>query len=237
MLNIVCWKWRPLDGKLHHRKEIFFTAEHVNILQSMLKRNIKRDFQLFCITDDPEGIDPSVKTIPLWDDNRSLGGCFVRLKMFSSKMEDLIGKDFFSIDLDTVIVSDITQLLEDTRRNHDFKMWGDTHPRTPYNGSFIYMKAGKRSKVWQTFNPLTSPSARLKHGYVGTDQAWIGVCLGEREAKWGTRDGIYSYRVHFKQQGRFNLNGDEKIIFFHGSSDPSKKDTQAQAGWIKQHWR
>lgn len=237
MLNIVTFKWHPHDGKLHKRKQIFFGPEHVNRLQSMLARNIQRPFQLHCVTDDPKGISPEVKVIPLWNDHRAMGGCFTRLKLFSEGMRDLIGKDFFSIDLDTVIVKDITDLLEETRQNHDFRIWSDTHPKTPYNGSFFYMKAGSRSKVWTTFDPRRSPEMRLAKGYVGTDQAWIGVCLGENEAKWDRKDGIYSYRVHFKQEGRFNLNGDERIIFFHGSSDPSKPDTQKQASWIQQHWR
>lgn len=237
MLNIVTFKWKPLDGQLHHRKQIFFGPDHVNRLQSMLERNIQRPFQLHCITDDAQGISDKVRCLPLWDDYRAMGGCYTRLKLFSEKMKDIIGKDFFSIDLDTIIVKDITELLEETRKHHEFKIWSDTHPRTPYNGSFFYMKAGKRKQVWETFDPRLSPDMRLRHGYVGTDQAWIGVCLGEKEAKWDRKDGIYSYRVHFKQENRYDLNGDERIIFFHGSSDPSKKDTQRQAPWIEQHWR
>lgn len=236
MINIVCWKWDSFNGQLHPRKNIRFTHEHVNRLYNMLCRHISVPFKLHCITDNPNGINPDINLIPLWADHRELGGCFVRLKCFSPMMKGLIGEDFFSIDIDTVVVSDITDLLLETQANYDFKMWGDTHHRTPYNGSFIYMKSGARKQVWETFDPHTSPDQRVKYGYVGTDQAWIAVCLGENEAKWGLEDGIYSYRVHMKQEGRFDLNGHEKIVFFHGSEDPSKRSTQIKSPWVGEHW-
>lgn len=236
MINIVCWLWKPFNGAIHHRKNIFFTGEHVNRLNDMLKRNISLPYKLHCITDNPDDIHSDVNLIPLWSDNRDLGGCFVRLKSFSPMMETLIGEDFFSIDIDTVIVKDITNLLELTRKTCEFKIWSDTHYKTPYNGSFFYMKSGARKQVWEKFNPLTSPEERLKHGYVGTDQAWIACCLGENEATWDRTDGVYSYRVHMKQEGRFDLNGNEKIIFFHGSEDPSKRSTQSKSPWIADYW-
>ena len=238
MLKIVCWKWKPFDGKLHPKKRIMFTAEHVNVMYSMLFRNLSVPFQLYCITDDPEGINPLVKIIPLWNDLRPMGGCYTRLKAFSKEMKKLIGKDFFSIDLDTVILQDITNLLESTRTNHDFKIWGDTNPTTPYNGSFFYMKSGCRADVWELFNPASSPAFAKAKGYVGTDQAWIGACLGRYESRWDKQDGIYSYRCHFQEEGgRTELRGDEKIVFFHGSHDPSKPETQAIVPWVKEHWR
>lgn len=231
--NLVCWKW---NAGIHPKKKIRFTAEHVNRLYSMLKRNIQHPFKLHCITDDSHGIREEVNIIPLWDDYAQMGGCYRRLRLFAKEMETLIGPDFFSIDLDVVIIRDITQLLSNARQ-FEFKMWADTNPTTPYNGSFIYMKAGKRSQVWQEFDPVESPKkAKLKR-YVGTDQAWIGACLGPNEAKWGTRDGIFSYRVHFLEGRRPHLKGDEKIVFFHGASDPSKEDTQKLSPWIKDYWQ
>ena len=227
---------------LHPRKAIRFGADHVNRLHSMIARNIKVPFQLHCITDDGAGIRPEVNIIPLWHDLKQLGGCYTRLKVFSPDMADLIGQDFFSIDLDVVVTGDLTPLVVHTRENYDFKIWGDTNPTTPYNGSFFYMKAGARKQVWHDFDPLISPQAGAKLRYVGTDQAWIGACLGPHEPKWTTADGVFSFRVHFGAPGprhktkRDRLLGDERLIFFHGSNDPSKHKTLALAPWIKQFW-
>lgn len=236
MINIVCWKWEPKDG-IHPRKGIKFTAKHVNVLQSMLERHLSSPFKLHCFTDKPADISEKVNVIPLWDTHRNMGGCYTRLRSFSLEMKDLIGPDFFSIDLDTIILQDITDLFEGTRLNHDFKIWGDTNPTTPYNGSFYYMKSGCKRQVWETFDPATAARKTRIRGYVGTDQAWIGFCLGEKESKWGLDDGIYSYRCHFQQLKRTALSGQEKIIFFHGSHDPSKPTTQAIVPWVKEHWR
>lgn len=236
LINIICWKWAPLDG-LHPRKNILFTQEHVNRLYAMLSRNIKDPFILHCLTDNAEGIRPEVNCIPLWDDYRMMGGCYIRLRSFSREMYDLIGSDFFSIDLDVIILRDITRLLQSCRQQFEFKIWGDTNPTTPYNGSFYYMKAGARRQVWENFDPAVSPIKAKKLNYVGSDQAWIGACLGRNEAVWNINDGIYSYRVHFKEGLKKHLTGRERIIFFHGSNDPSKPKTQAAAPWILSYWQ
>jgi hypothetical protein len=238
MINIVTWKWEPTakDG-LHPKKRIRFTAEHVNIMHSMLTRNLRKPFRMHCITDNAEGIIPKVNCVPLWDDHRDLGGCYVRLKSFSNWFSSIVGPDFFSIDLDTVILQDITRLLERTRDRHEFRIWADTNPTTPYNGSFYYLRTGMRAKVWDTFDPVDSPKRARMLGYVGTDQAHISAALGRNEAKWTRNDGVYSYRCHFQERKRTELNGDEQIVFFHGSHDPSKSETQAIVPWVKDHWR
>lgn len=234
MIRFVCWKW---DAGIHKLKRIKFGPQHVNVLYNMLKRNLQEEFELICITDDPRGLYPQIKTIKIWKNYEELGKCFRRLKVFSEHMREIIGEDFFSIDLDVVITGDITSLINDTRRDCDFRIWSDTHPRTPYNGSMFYMKAGARKQVWETFNPSRMGEGREKFGYVGSDQAFIGVCLGENESTWTRKDGVYSYRVHHKEPRHFELYDNEKIVFFHGSSDPSKPETQRQASWIGRHWK
>lgn len=238
MITFVTFKWEPFDGKLHPKKGIQFTAQHVNVLYSMLARNIKaQEWRLICVTDNSSGIRSEVEILPLWTDYRAMGGCYTRLKLFSAEMKDLIGPDFFAIDLDTVVVSDITHLLEDSRNNYEFRIWGDTNPLTPYNGSFFYLKSGTRRRVWEEFHPIQTPRLASHRRYCGTDQACIGYILGENEARYNCSDGIFSYRVHFQQQKRFDLQGPEKIIFFHGSHDPSKEETQTLSPWVKEHWR
>lgn len=233
MLQVVCWKW---DDGLHPKKQLKFTHEHVNRLKNMVKRNLKIPHQFVCITDDPAGIDPDIKVIPLWDDYRELGGCYVRLKAFSDEMKNVIGEYFLSLDLDCVITGDITQLVMPLLTGDvDFKIWGDTHPRTPYNGSMWMMKAGARKEVWNQFTPSCVNLGRSK-GYVGTDQAWIGYCLGENEARWHIGDGVYSHRIHFKKQRVVDKPDDCKIVFFHGAGDPSQMGIRRMYPWVAEHW-
>ncbi|MEN6621486.1 MAG: hypothetical protein ABFD50_08065 [Smithella sp.] len=232
MIRIVTWLWGNKDP--HPKKKIHFTHEHVNRLASMVSRNISIPYEMVCITDNPEGIDNSIRCVELWDDLRDMGGCYTRLKAFSKEMKYIIGPRFMWLDLDTVIVDDITPLIDN---KNDFMMWGDTAPRTPYNGSMVLMDAGARSEVWTSFDRRNSPIQGKRLGHVGTDQAWIGACLGPNEKRWTKEDGVYSFRVHFKRHNRIDLYKGARIVFFHGSSDPSQPEIQNAYPWVKHHWR
>ncbi len=230
-IKVVCWKW---DNGFHDKKKLKFGPDHVNRLKNMVARHLHMDHEFVCITDDPAGLDHEIRVIPLWNDYRDMGGCYVRLKAFSQEMQELIGERFIWLDLDAVIVGDITPIV---RQNPKFMMWGDTHPRTPYNGSMVMMDAGSRSQVWTLFerNPAVAIMKGRNLGYVGTDQAWIGACLGRGEARWTIADGVYSYRCHVKKLG--HLPNNARIVFFHGCADPSQPQIQKIHPWIEEHWR
>lgn len=191
-VDIVCWKW---NAGLHPKKKMIFGADHVNILGSMLARHVHLPYRFTCITDDPAGIDPSIRVLPLWDDFRWKGGCFCRLKAFSSEMKRVIGPRICSIDLDTVIVDDITPIL---RRPEEFVVWGDPARATPYCGSFWIMTAGCREEVWTGFEHMKYlPNAHGKYKR-GTDQARISDALYPRERVLGKEEGIYNFERDLK---------------------------------------
>lgn len=231
MIRVVCWKWD--NGAIHAKKGLRFGAEHVNRLRNMVARNLRMEHEFVCITDDSKGIAKDIRIIPLWDDLRSLGGCYVRLKAFSEEMKDVIGPRFVWLDLDTVVMRDITSLFD---REDDFMAWGDTTPSTPYNGSMMMMTAGARRQVWDTWNE-ESVARSKKMGFVGTDQAWISACLGPGEKRWSTADGVYSFRCHIKQKQLLQPPNNARIIFFHGSADPSQELIQDRHPWVRKHWR
>lgn len=232
--KIVTWKWNT--GKPHPKKKGEFTAEHVNKLYKMIDRHISIDYEPVCITDDPTGIDKRVRIVPLWDDYRHLGGCYTRLKAFSQEMEHVIGGRFLWLDLDAIICGDLAPYIKDPA---DIKFWGDTHPRTPYNGSIVLMTAGCREDVWTRFQEDTDKKIRQTRSmaYIGTDQAIIGLILGRNERKWSVRDGIYSFRIHFEKCKRTELPDNARIVMFHGRHDPSDVELYTRYPWIKEHWR
>lgn len=234
-LRIVCFKWR---SRRPYRST--FTSEHVNVLRRMVRRNLSLDHEFCCVTDDPHGLDRGVRRIPLWRHYEDLASplgnagpsCYRRLWMFSSEAEEIFGPRFACLDLDTVVVGDLTPLLS---RTEDFVIWGDTHPRTFYNGSFWLLRAGTRSRVWDEFDPVRSPTLARAAGHLGSDQAWISYCLGSREATWGRRDGVYSYRVHVEPSGN-RLPDNARVVFFHGKVDPWSSEAQS-VEWIRHCWR
>jgi len=188
MLHVCAWKW---DNGIPNKKGIRFSAQHVNTLGSMLKRHLHTDYEFCCITDDPEGIDKDIRIIPIWNDYLDKGGCWTRLKMFDASMKDIIGERFVSIDLDCVIVDDITPILTCI---DDFRIWGEHWRKSPYCGSLWIMDAGCRSEVWTEFDMSDYPVGSNGRWKKGTDQARINDCLYPDEMMWSNKDGIYNFR-------------------------------------------
>jgi hypothetical protein len=186
-LKIVTWKW---DAGLHPKKGIRYTAEHVNALYWMLSRHLHIPFQLVCITDDSGGINEEIECLPLWKEWAELPGCFRRLKIFSKEMADIIGPRFVCIDLDVVIVDDVTDIFT---RTEDFIIWGEYHRKTPYCGSFFIMDAGCRESVYRSFDfKKYPPNLKGKYPY-GTDQDHISHRLYPYEVMLTEKDGIYAF--------------------------------------------
>lgn len=235
MLSVVCWKWQPPAG---YRSS--FGPEAVNVLRRMVARHYAKPHRFICVTDDARGIDPEVGIVPLWSDHAAIPSphgrgnpsCYRRLKMFSAEARELFGERFVSMDLDCVVTGDLAPIFD---RDEDFMIWGDTSPRTPYNGSLILMTAGARRQVWDAFCPKTSPSAGLKLGYFGSDQAWIAAALGPDEAKFSHRHGVWSYRNQIAPQ-RGVLPADARLVMFHGRHDPWGEEPQ-RLGWVRANWR
>ena len=135
--------------------------------------------------------------------------------MFHPEIGQYLGERFVSVDLDSVIVGDLTPLWS---RSEDIVLWGDTNPTTFYNGSMILMSAGSRTQVWSEFDPLNSPRKTREAGFRGSDQGWLSYCLGPKEAKWSKADGVYSYRNEVSKLGYLPENA--RIVLFHGAVDP-----------------
>jgi hypothetical protein len=234
MISFVCWRWRPPAG---YRST--FGPETVNTLRKMVARHYAGPHRFICVTDDPRGIDPAVEVVPLWEDFGSLPSphgrgnpsCYRRLKMFSAEAEQLFGPRFCSLDLDCVITGPLDPIVD---RSEDIVLWGDTNPTTPYNGSMILLRAGSRTKVWDDFDPVTSPKKATALGYFGSDQAWLGAALGPNEPKWSKVDGVYSYRCDLRGKG---LPSDARIVMFHGQWDPWSREIQQRHAWVREHYR
>lgn len=233
MLTVCTFRWKPPAG---YRSS--FGPDAVLRLRDMVARHYPHPHRFVCITDDQRSLK-QVETLPLWDDlagvpsphGRGNPSCYRRLKLFDPAIETLLGPRFVSLDLDTVIVGDLSPIFH---RTEDFIIWGETDPRSFYNGSMLMMTAGARPQVWTDFNPRKSPMLTKRAGKFGSDQGWISYCLGPGEARWGRQDGVYSYRVHISPQGNV-LPADARIVMFHGRVDPWSFRGQ-QIDWVRTHW-
>ncbi len=218
-LTVVCWRWKPQAG---YRST--FGPETVNVLRSMVARHYRKPHVFKCVTDDPFGIDSDIEIIPDWKDFDNLSSphgvknpsCYRRLRAFAPDIADALGPRFVSLDLDCVLTGDVSPLWD---RPEEFVIYGDTNIRTFYNGSMFLLRSGARSKVWETFDPISSPKVAKAAGHHGSDQSWISYCLGPGEKKWTRLDGVYSYRNEIARNGNV-LPKDARAVICHGAHDP-----------------
>lgn len=238
MIDVVCFKWK----KPGYRS--IFTAQHVNNLYRMVQKHYQRPFRFSCVTDDPRGLAPEVRPVQLWDDYANVQSpnglrfpsCYRRLKLFSNDLEDTFGPHRVWIDLDVVITGDMVPIWD---RPDDFviisgKWEKQDRAWSCYNGSMCMVRAGTRTQVWERFDPQTSPAQSRAAGYQGSDQGWIGFCLGPDEATWGPSDGVYSYRNNLKPAGG-RLPENARLVVFHGKHDPWGPEAQRLA-WVRDHY-
>lgn len=234
-ITFVVWKWKPRST---YRS--IFGPESVIVMRNMLHRHYHRPFRFVCITDDSTGLH-GIDTFPLWHDHAEVPNpngshnpsCYRRLKMFAPEAKQWFGDRVVSIDLDTVIVGDITPLFD---TDVDFKIWGESDfPHTQWmNGSLWMLRTGTRTQVWTKFDPRTSPLKAKKAGARGSDQGWMSYILGKNEATWGRQDGVFSFRKHVQPIGR--LPEGARIVNFHGRIDPWSYHV-AGVPWVKEHYR
>lgn len=244
MLDVVTWKWRPSRP---YRTQ--FRSEHVNVLKNRVRECLSMPHRFSCITDDPRGLDPDIRAIPIWDtyadipnpSNPQNPSCFRRLRMYAAEARTLIGERIVSIDIDMVPTGELRPLFD---RPEDFVIWGGQSmdgkpsgvPYCWYNGSMQLLTAGSRQQVWEQFDPATSPAAANRARCRGSDQGWIAYVLGYGEAKWTTDDGVYSFKNHILSAGGV-LPQNARMVAFHGKHNPWDADVQAAHAWVRRHWR
>lgn len=234
-LSIVCWRWTPPEG---YRSS--YPPETVNVLRRSVTRHLSMPHRFICVTDDPKGLDPEVEVIPDFGDFARVASphgqknpsCYRRIRAFAPDIDEYFGPRFVSMDLDTVITGPLDPLFD---RPEDAWFWGETDPRSYYNGSLFMLRSGARRKVWDEFDPATTPRAAYRAGRFGSDQGAISYILGRGEKVWTTADGVYSFRKHIATKHNA-LPANARIVNFHGRHDPWDYRSQ-QIPWVRAHWQ
>lgn len=236
MLTVVTFLWRP---KGHYRSK--YTAHHVDILRRMVRRNYRKPHRFVLVTDDPTGLtEPDIEVFKLWPDFKDMvnpsgannPSCYRRLRLFAPEPGAWLGERFVCIDLDSVIVGNLSPLWD---REEDFVIWKSPGGnRNPYCGSMFMLRAGARPEVWMDFDEQRAPILTASKGLFGSDQAWIAYRLGPDEATWSERDGVYSYRSQVSRL--HSLPRSARLVFFHGKPDPWEDDPQRRQ-WVRANYR
>ena len=229
MITVVCWKWGNL-----------FSSVYVNRLRTALERHLHLEHELVCVTDDATGIDPRVRIVPLPTTYANTPRCRRRMQIFSREFASGIGKRILSIDLDMVIVGDITPLVN---RTEPIVCWRVDYAGV-YSGSFHLMDAGVLDPLWRMYKaaPEAFPASVQPRG-IPSDQAMLNWYLRDkRVAQWTSKDGLVTYfgagYERFEKYGvgpsNPNLPKGARIVVL-GSDDKAVMD-EGRFPWVREHW-
>lgn len=226
MLTVATWLWSRPGFRTQ------YTPEIVIEMRDMVKRFYKKPHRFVCVTD--QKID-GVETIrlgklfadldnPTWENGPS---CYRRLIAFKKDAARLFGSRFVSIDLDTILLDDVTELWD---RKEPVVLLKGISKDVPYCGAMFMMNAGCRPQVFDLFDPKTSPQKTSAAGIKGSDQAWISYVL-KREAHWTFGNDIVDFTHHIKESKK---KPGAKIVFFNGSFKPWGPFVRERTPWIKE---
>tara|TARA_B100000424_G_C22898476_1_gene477897 strand:- start:373 stop:1188 length:816 start_codon:yes stop_codon:yes gene_type:complete len=231
--NILCLK--------HGTK---YNSHYVNVLYNMIQRNLIGDFNLYCLTEDPKGIDERIHIIPL--PNLPLFGWWYKPYIFSAEIP-IIGTILF-FDLDIIISSNINKLFDYAPNKccilRDFiKLVRPSWNR--YNSSIIRYNSKELDFVWQTFINNHQHYMRKYHG----DQDFLFEVFDKKATYWPDA-WIKSWKWEIRKSKQVNLNsskGKRKFLqienvvpnpecciqVFHGDPNPHNCDDP----FIIKHWK
>lgn len=185
MISVVTWKWGTLFG-----------TDYVNRLRNMVERHLHVPHRLVCVTDDTTGIDPRIETVMLPEPVSALDShCSIRMRQFDRGWSEVnLGPRFLLIDLDVVIVDDITRIVD---RPEPLVCWWVDYCNL-YAGGVVLQDAGILQGLWNEFS--TSPNifaAKAKAwsggSHDGSDQDMINYYLDRERivpARWSPEDGL-----------------------------------------------
>lgn len=231
MLAVACWKWGQTFG-----------PEYVNRLRAALEKHLHVEHELVCITDDATGIDSRVRIVPMPTTYADTPRCRRRMQIFSRDFAQQIGTRILSIDLDVVIVDDITPLVD---RPEPIVCWLVDYAQV-YSGSFHLMDAGVLDELWKLYeeSPEGFPMVVQARG-CPSDQAMLNWHLRDHDgpvAHWTIGAGLVTYfgdgyaRLEHHGVGptRQDLSKGARIVVL-GSADKAVMD-EGRFAWVREHW-
>ena len=231
MNHIVCVKW---GNK--------YISQYVNVLYNMVKKHTTVPFEFHCITEDPKGLDPHIKTIKLPNDPW-IKTWWSKLWMFGSHFP--LQGNILYFDLDVIVFRNIDELFNynpdkfmiirdfNRCRIKDWKLC---------NSSVMRWKTGTVNYLWDDF--VSKPNVVMgdNHG----DQDWITKRAKQDINHWPD-DWIRSYKWEMIGYKDTKARRGPKLIFdrppkiieankvavFHGEPKPFNCGDE----WVEANWK
>jgi hypothetical protein len=237
MINyIVCLKWGNKYG-----------PEYVNTLEQMTRRYCTLPFEFVCFTENPTGLNHTIKIMPL-PTSYGVNGWWHKPLLFnpSLPLEDPKGTILY-IDLDVIVFRSIDKLF--TYKPGEFCVIRDfnraNNPQwNKFNSSVVRWNIGQHPQIYRDFIANPSSPVRRFHG----DQDWLYAQV-KRDFNFWPDEWIQSYKWEmrgrppmvrnkegikdFISPGVPKIHPETSIAVFHG--DPQPK--HCQDPWCKENWK
>ena len=198
-------------GKFGHST---YLPEHVYSLQSQIKKRYPKPHNFYCLTDYP---DLECETTPLILD---LPGWWSKMELFRQT------GNIIYFDLDTVILDDITELVE---YPHEFSALADIHHNSILPGrlwSGIMAWSGDHTDIYNKF--VENIEFNMSRSQQGGDQHFIGDFRPNFTPVQKITSGIVCYKLELKNNE--SPPPETKIIYFMGNPKPWQLDHKWTTG-------
>ena len=227
---VVCLKW---GNK--------YSADYVNKLYNMVKRNLTIDYEFVCFTENSAGIDKNIRIEPLPPIPAT--GWWFKPYFMSDKIP--LRGTLLYLDLDLIVFENIDKLFS-FKPEKDFVIIRDFNRQVRknwdrVNSSVFRLKIGARYNAYEQFLKERESIVRRMPG----DQDWMYRYCKPYEYwpdewiqsyKWEMRGrdtlGVINGKRNFKEPGTPTILPDTSIAVFHGKPDIP----EAVDAWPKENW-
>ena len=221
-----------------------YSAEYVNKLYNMIRKNCTLDFEFWCLTENAKEINSNVKILEL---PNGLTGWWCKPYVFSKDLP-LKGTILY-IDLDVVISSNIDKLFTYSP-GHWCTVRDFTRAMRPkwhkYNSSVVRFEAGQLDHVWTEFDKNKKEIQRKFFG----DQDWLFEATQNKKAALYPDSWILSWKWEVRRTKEFTPGGTKGhkkfkhienvkprieccICVFHGDPNPHN----CEDPWVVDNWK
>lgn len=198
---------------------------YVNALANAVKRNTTKDIEIVCITNDSTGFNKNIdRVIPFKHDYPKWWG---KIELFRPDLFE--NSNVFYIDLDTVIVGNIDEILD---FQYDFCGLRDFYKMVSLGSGLM---AWSNPAVHKIYNNFLQKDNFVISTYTDGDQEWIDQ---QKPRTIYFQDIFPKEIISFKKNcqrddGSIVIPPEAKIICFHGMPKPHNITNPL----IKDHWK
>jgi hypothetical protein len=228
--QFICTKWGTK-----------YPSAEVNRLYRALARVSTGPFTLHCVTDDPQGIQPEVRVLPIPDlpviGNEVMNRGWRKLSLFSPSLRSQIGGKVLYLDLDVVLLKPLDEFFVGSSFVviRDYKRLRWRNLRTGNTSVFLY-DADRDYGVYDRLleqGPSVRRRFRNEQEFL-TDVIWRQGALQYWPSKW-----CASYKYHCVPPFPVSLwrepaaPPDARILVFHGRPKPLEAVQGVGAKWYR----